>query len=102
MVRLPEDDKKIDHSETPATALSGQPFTSGPSNTLSNNSLNSQLEDAESDHLLIDFRNAPQNNLGPPPDFTQYEAEYFEVGYSDIVSHDPHLNADGSFFTIII
>ncbi|KAL0951227.1 hypothetical protein HGRIS_007948 [Hohenbuehelia grisea] len=30
-----------------------------------------------------------------PPQFTPYEAEFFEVGDGDIVSHDPHLNSDG-------
>lgn len=56
------------------------------------------------DNLLVDVRNTPQNanavafnGLGSPPEFTQYEAEHFEVGYSDVVSHDPHLNSDGFF-----
>ncbi|EAU93130.1 hypothetical protein CC1G_12665 [Coprinopsis cinerea okayama7 len=31
----------------------------------------------------------------PPPRFTPYRASYFEVGYQDICSHDPHLNTDG-------
>lgn len=31
----------------------------------------------------------------PPPSFTPYQAEYFEVGNEDICSHDPHLNSDG-------
>ena len=42
----------------------------------------------KNDHLILDFS-------GPPPDFTLYDAEFFEVGYEDIVSHDPHLNTDG-------
>jgi hypothetical protein len=98
---LPEDDKKtIDPSEelvalTPSGQL--EPASSS-SNTaaaaassppvLVNDSLNNT-------HLLVDIDNAP---LGPPPEFTHYEAESFEVGYSDVVSHDPHLNSDGSFF----
>lgn len=32
----------------------------------------------------------------PPPVFAPYEAEFFLVGYDDIVSHDPHLNTDGA------
>lgn len=40
------------------------------------------------DHLILDFS-------GPPPDFSLYDAEFFQVGYEDIVSHDPHLNTDG-------
>ena len=47
--------------------------------------------------------NVPHSSpLGPPPDFTPYEAEHFEVGYSDIVSHDPHLNSDGSFVHFVL
>jgi hypothetical protein len=36
-----------------------------------------------------------QEPLGPPPAFAPYEAEWFEVGHGDIVSHDEHLNTDG-------
>lgn len=32
----------------------------------------------------------------PPPGFAPYEADYFEAGMGDIVSHDPHLNSDGT------
>jgi len=93
MIHLPEDDKKFDLSEALPAQPSGQP--SGSSNIVSSNG---QLEA----NLLIDFGDAPQNanqslGLGPPPDFTPYDAEHFEVGYSDVVSHDPHLNSDGSF-----
>ena len=96
---LQENDKKtIEPSEALALTPSGQSFTaaSGSSNTTSVSSPpvleNDSLNDA---HLLVDIGNTP---LGPPPEFTHYEAEHFEVGYSDIVSHDPHLNSDGSFF----
>ena len=41
-------------------------------------------------HHLVDI--VPQE---PPPEFAPYHAEHFEVGYQDIVSHDPHLNSDG-------
>lgn len=44
----------------------------------------------EGGHLLVEL-----NPQGPPPDFSSYQAEHFEVGYDDIVSHDPHLNSDG-------
>ncbi|KAF9044573.1 hypothetical protein BDZ89DRAFT_1194718 [Hymenopellis radicata] len=30
-----------------------------------------------------------------PPEFAPYEAEHFDVGNGNIVSHDPHLNTDG-------
>jgi len=47
---------------------------------------------ADRDHLLLDV---PTADLGPPPEFAIYQAEHFEVGYDDVVSHDPHLNTDG-------
>ena len=98
MIRLPEDDQKTDLLlATTTTPPSGQPFTSSSSNTVS--PLNdSQLEATDNGaHPLIDMGNASHSpdSLPPPPDFTQYEAEHFEVGYSDVVSHDPHLNSDG-------
>jgi hypothetical protein len=31
----------------------------------------------------------------PPPEFAPYEAECFNTGSGNIVSHDPHLNTDG-------
>jgi hypothetical protein len=31
-----------------------------------------------------------------PPGFMPYEAESFTTGDGDVVSHDPHLNEDGS------
>lgn len=37
----------------------------------------------------------PPGGEEPPPDFTPYEAEYFISG-KEIVSHDPHLNEDGT------
>ena len=83
---LPEIDKKtIDSSESLAST---QPFIASSAPVPGNDSLNNS-------HLLVDIANTP---LGPPPEFTHYEAEHFEVGYSDVVSHDPHLNSDGSFF----
>jgi len=35
-------------------------------------------------------------DLEPPPDFSPYHADYFEVGSGDVVSHDSHLNTDGT------
>jgi len=32
----------------------------------------------------------------PPPEFTPYEAEFFVEDDGDIVSHDQHLNEDGT------
>jgi len=46
---------------------------------------------SETDHLL----DIPATNLEPPPKFALYEAEHFEAGCADVVSHDPHLNTDG-------
>ncbi|KAH9486957.1 hypothetical protein JR316_0001023 [Psilocybe cubensis] len=62
-----------------------------PNEGQSNASTSSYLNGAnERDHLLVDL-----NPQGPPPDFSPYQAEHFEVGYDDVVSHDPHLNSDG-------
>ncbi|KAF9535451.1 hypothetical protein CPB83DRAFT_841772 [Crepidotus variabilis] len=52
-------------------------------------------------HLLVDMSTeVAEVNVStvpdePPPEFAPYEAESFEVGYEDVVSHDPHLNTDG-------
>jgi hypothetical protein len=52
-------------------------------------------ESTETTHLAVDFPSDAEHPAGPPPEFSPYEAEYFEVGYNDVVSHDPHLNSDG-------
>ncbi|KAJ7706210.1 hypothetical protein B0H17DRAFT_616644 [Mycena rosella] len=46
---------------------------------------------------LIDFSDAIPGPGGeePPPVFTPYEAECFNTGSGNIVSHDQHLNSDG-------
>jgi len=36
----------------------------------------------------------------PPPDFTTYPAEFTKLGNGNIVSHDPHLNEDGTYSSI--
>ncbi|RDB28470.1 hypothetical protein Hypma_015550 [Hypsizygus marmoreus] len=56
------------------------------------------VEHASGSHQLVDFS---QNNqlvvasAEAPPDFALYEADYFETGSGNLVSHDPHLNTDG-------
>ncbi|KAF9568414.1 hypothetical protein CPC08DRAFT_702434 [Agrocybe pediades] len=91
--------------ETPA--LLGQPSAASSStNALSSSSFARELGNGGGEegpassaghqstqgqhHHLIDL--VPQE---PPPDFEPYNAEHFEVGYNDVVSHDPHLNSDG-------
>ena len=39
----------------------------------------------------------PHHGEEHPPEFTPYEAESFMTGDGHVVSHDPHLNEDGSF-----
>jgi hypothetical protein len=39
-------------------------------------------------------------SLSPPPEFTHYKPTYFIGRYSDVVSYDPCLNSDDSFFSI--
>ena len=48
--------------------------------------------------LLWALQNTPLQSFQPPPEYTHYEPEYFIKDNSNIVSHDPHLNSDGSFF----
>ncbi|KAJ7125604.1 hypothetical protein C8R43DRAFT_1029504 [Mycena crocata] len=51
--------------------------------------------------LLIDFSDSDAldaisgHGEELPPEFTPYEAECFNTGSGNIVSHDPHLNCDG-------
>jgi hypothetical protein len=93
MIILENDKKTIDPSEALASTSSGQPFIASSSS----DTFSSPPVLVNDSHLLVDIDNTP---LGPPPEFTHYEAEHFEVGYSDVASHDPHLNSDGSFFSI--
>ena len=97
---LTEDDKKtIDPSEAIVALTPTGPSASGSSITTTTTTPSSSLalvnDSLNNAHRLVEIGDAP---LGPPPEFTPYEAEHFEVGYSDVVSHDPHLNSDGSFF----
>ena len=67
-------DPSLSASEALTSTPSGKPGSSGPDN-------------------------AP---LHPPPEYAHYEPEYFTKGNSNIVSYDPHLNSDGSFFGLFI
>ncbi|KAG6857537.1 hypothetical protein H0H87_000136 [Tephrocybe sp. NHM501043] len=51
----------------------------------------SDVNQAGPSHLSIGSA-AP---LESPPEFALYDADYFEAGNGDIISHDPHLNSDG-------
>ncbi|PPR05689.1 hypothetical protein CVT26_008930 [Gymnopilus dilepis] len=79
-----------------ATRLGSPDDSAGPSASTSRPAPRPSTESpsdpdaTENDHLLVDMVPAE-----PPPSFAPYEAEYFKVGYNDIVSHDPHLNSDG-------
>lgn len=44
------------------------------------------------EHVVVDI---PDET---PPVFTPYEAEFFESDDGDIISHDHHLNEDGTTF----
>lgn len=39
---------------------------------------------------------APPGGEDPPPEFVPYDAEYFRADDGTVVSHDPHLNEDGT------
>ncbi|KAF9015136.1 hypothetical protein BDQ17DRAFT_1418251 [Cyathus striatus] len=52
----------------------------------------------DSAHTVLDFADVPPptaEERGPPPDFSIYQAEHFEDGLRNVISHDPHLNSDG-------
>lgn len=59
------------------------------------------------EHLLIDLAenyhstSDLDSNSEPPPDFSPYHADYFETDSGDVVSHDPHLNTDGTPYTLL-
>ncbi|KIY64818.1 hypothetical protein CYLTODRAFT_445755 [Cylindrobasidium torrendii FP15055 ss-10] len=61
-----------------------------------------RFEDSASDaHIQLDFSEDQDPALyeapfsEPPPDFAPYDAEFWDSGHGNIVSHDPHLNKDG-------
>lgn len=65
----------------------------------------SAFQDApETEHLLVDFAPVSANDveLGPPPEFAPYEAEYFEKENGDVISHDSHLNSDGAQLRLLV
>ncbi|KAF8905558.1 hypothetical protein CPB84DRAFT_1844963 [Gymnopilus junonius] len=82
---------KDDKKRLAATRLGSADDSAGPSSrSPARLSTDADPDATENDHLLVDM--VPSE---PPPVFVPYEAEYFKVGYDDIVSHDPHLNSDG-------
>lgn len=51
------------------------------------------------EHDLLDYshaRHRPPVGEDSPPGFTPYEAEFFRATNGSIISHDPHLNEDGT------
>jgi hypothetical protein len=68
------------------------PFTHDSPGTLSQILIDDNLSPATGLDRLPD-------DLQPPPEFSPYRADYFEVGNGDIVSHDSHLNTDGTYTT---
>ena len=58
----------------------------------------------EADFSLTDGGEVVYPHYGEehPPEFTPYEAESFTTGDGHVVSHDPHLNEDGTFVVISI
>ncbi|KAK7064249.1 hypothetical protein R3P38DRAFT_2823307 [Favolaschia claudopus] len=70
--------------------LAPQPSTSSPPPF--------QDDPAPPSAMLIDLSDPSAAIPGgeePPPEFTPYEAECFNTGSGNIVSHDAHLNSDG-------
>ena len=54
-----------------------------------------ETESHPDNQALVNYDGIPGSDE-PPPDFAPYEAEFFETGSGDIVSHDKHLNEDGT------
>ena len=63
-------------------------------NTAALEELPPSFEQATEDRLLPD---PPQQD--PPPAFSTYTASFFTAGNGAIISHDPHLNEDGTYLT---
>ena len=74
------------------------PFSAGPSTQIAPPP--SFAETVGTRATVVDALNsnvyAPPGGEEPPPAFVPYEAEYFETDTGTIVSHDPHLNEDGT------
>lgn len=88
---------KLDDPHHEGTSSAGPSIASPPPSFPANDyTMPGGDESTETTHLAVDFHSDAEHPTGPPPEFSPYEAEYFEVGYNDVVSHDPHLNSDGA------
>ena len=103
------DDKKEDLLDVeqpdnvgPSVPTVAGPSTVAPSATTFNSPPLPTFEEANEAASLIrhDFADSdvfvPPGGEEPPPDFTPYEAEFFETSDGNVISHDPHLNEDGA------
>ena len=101
------DDKKeeLPSAEQPdgtdSIPVAGPSTAAPPATTLPSPPLPTFQEATETTALIRhDFSDSdvfvPPGGEEPPPDFTPYEAEFFETSDGNIVSHDPHLNEDGA------
>jgi hypothetical protein len=100
MIGLPDDNSKFDNpysndsSSTPLLPASqGRGSLDNPPPFQSNGSTSS--------NNIIDFIQEDtwaQYGGEAPPEFTPYEAQHWVNADGNIVSHDPHLNEDGSYF----
>lgn len=78
--------------------------TSTDATVIHTTSASSSVADNDPNGKAVDilFGNDRQDSLitpcgeDPPPEFTPYKAEYELTDDGDIVSHDPHLNEDGT------
>lgn len=104
---LLDDDKMnkrlVDIDDDPATTTGMASPAAGPSNVVAATAASTTtLQGPGSSNLKggIDFADSnyfvPPGGEAPPPDFAPYAADYFETSDGSIVSHDPHLNQDGT------
>lgn len=91
---LPESTKRIEFEDEQPTA--------GPSTGLPPPPT---FEESTKDDIILDFGDdpevyVPRGGEEPPPSFAPYEAEFFVARDGSIVSHDPHLNDDGTYLSV--
>lgn len=98
--------KLVDIDDTPSDSSPQAPPSTAPQAGPSTMAVAAQSDAAAnareqaSAKGAIDFADSnyfvPPGGEAPPPDFTPYVAEYFEASDGSIISHDPHLNEDGT------
>lgn len=98
-IALPEDDPPSFEEAVAGPSSQISPGNSSPSPGLSTTrgALNKgAVEDQRELRSYSSGENLNPETSAPPPGFAPYEAEFETQNGGDIVSHDPHLNDDGT------